>query len=291
MDDGEQTAYLLQIISQIRADHPTLSCRAMYYKVQPENMGRDCFESLCKEHGFSIERKLNLFRTTDSSGVVRFDDLLKDANLSNINEAWSSDITYFEVQERFYYITFILDCFSRRVLGYQVSARLTTEHTTLPALKAAIKTRKGMIPVQMIFHSDGGGQYYDKEFLKYTAAYQMRNSMCEFAYENGKAERLNGIIKNNYLIHYKIKTYAELQQGVDRAVSLYNNERPHKALRYQTPIGYEKRGVILQQQTEPIMTGSLDAKPNLKGASSPIQIEQTEPPIPGVLSAKVIEGL
>ena len=118
----------------------------------------------------------------------------------------------------------------------------------------------------------------------------MRNSMCEFAYENGKAERLNGIIKNNYLVHYKIKTYAELQKGVDRAVSLYNNERPHKALKYQTPIGYEKRGVILQQQTEPIMTGSLDAKPNLKGASSPIQIEQTEPPIPGVSSANLVEG-
>lgn len=233
----------------------------MYHKIQPENMGRDCFESLCKDHGFSIERKLNLFRTTDSSGVVRFDDLLKTANLSNINEAWSSDITYFEVNKRFYYITFVLDCFSRRILGYQVSARLTTEQTTLPALKEAIKTRKGTVPGQIIFHSDGGGQYYDKAFLKYTSTYKMRNSMCEFAYENGKAERLNGIIKNNYLAYYKIKTYAELQKGVDRAVTLYNNQRPHKALKYETPVAYEKRSVILQQQTKPIVTGSLDAKP------------------------------
>ena len=87
MQQDEQIAYLLPIISQIRAKHPTLSCRAMYYKIEPENMGRDCFESLCKDHGFSIERKLNLFRTTDSSGVVRFEDLLKTAHLSNINEA------------------------------------------------------------------------------------------------------------------------------------------------------------------------------------------------------------
>lgn len=261
MHQNEENAYLLVLIAQIRTDHPTLSCRAMYHKIMPRGLGRDSFERLCKEQGFSIERKLNYYRTTDSSGVIRFEDLLKTAILKYIDQAWSSDITYFEVKDRFYYITFILDCYSRRILGYSVSLRLTTEQTTLAALKSAVKTRNGQLPEQIIFHSDGGGQYYDKEFLKYTAFWKMRNSMCEFAYENGKAERLNGIIKNNYLRFYTIETFHELQKGVDRAVTLYNDHRPHKALNYQCPAGYEKNSVLLQQQTKLTMTESLDAKP------------------------------
>lgn len=233
----------------------------MYYKIKPQGLGRDNFERLCKEHGFSIERKLNYYRTTDSNGVIRFEDLLKTAFLNDIDQAWSSDITYFEVKDRFYYITFIIDCYSRRILGHAVSLRLTTEQTTLAALKSAVKTRKGKLPEQLIFHSDGGGQYYDKEFLKYTAYHKMRNSMCEFAYENGKAERLNGTIKNNYLKFYTIETYQALQKSVDRAVSLYNDHRPHKALNYQCPTEYEKNSVLLQQQTKLTMTESLDAKP------------------------------
>jgi putative transposase len=289
MRQGEQVGYLVPLIAQIRQDHPTLSCRAMYAKLQPQGIGRDRFEQLCKSNGFSIERKINLLRTTDSSGVIRFDNLLENLLLSRINEAWSSDITYYEVKERFYYLTFVMDCFSRRILGYAVSSRLTTGQTTLPALKGAVKARGGSIPEQLIFHSDGGGQYYDKEFLSYTRHHQMRNSMCELAYENGKAERLNGIIKNNYLKFYETKTFEQLHKNVDRAVTLYNAERPHKALHYSSPVAYENKWLLLQQQTTPTMTGSLDAKPGLNGALSPLQTEQTTPPTPGVLSAIIQE--
>jgi putative transposase len=285
LQQAEQRGYLLPLIAQLRQDHPTLSCRAMYAKLQPEGIGRDHFEQLCKSQGFSMQRKLNTCRTTDSSGVVRFDNLLEGLVLSRINEAWSSDITYYEVAERFYYLTFIMDCYSRRILGYSVSARLTTEQTTLPALKQAVGVRGGTVPPQMIFHSDGGGQYYDQAFLSYTNHHQMRNSMCEFAYENGKAERLNGIIKNNYLKFYEANTLGQLHKNVDRAVTLYNIQRPHKSLYYQTPVDYENKIVVLQQQTMPKMTGSLDAKPVLNGASSPLQNEQTTPRTPGVLSA------
>jgi len=286
---SEQAGYLVPLIAQIRVDHPTLSCRAMYAKLQPEGIGRDRFEELCKSNGFSIARKTNLWRTTDSSGVVRFDNLLEGLQLTGIDEAWSSDITYYEVNHLFYYLTLVMDCFSRRILGYAVSSRLITEQTTLPALKEAVKARGGSIAPQLIFHSDGGGQYYDKTFLSYTKHHQMRNSMCEFAYENGKSERLNGIIKNNYLKFYQTNTIEQLHKNVDRAVVLYNRERPHKALQYISPVAYENKVLILQQQTTPTMTGSLDAKPGLNGASSPLQTEQTTPPTPGVLSAIIQE--
>ena len=71
---------------------------------------------------------------------------------------------------------------------------------SVTALRPAIKNRNGKIAKGIIFHSDGGGQHSDKEFLKYTSANKMKNSTGEYAYENGKAERLNGVIKNNYLI-------------------------------------------------------------------------------------------
>ena len=240
MSDNEQTGYLSNIIAQIRSDHPTLSCRAMYYKINPEGIGRDAFEQLCYELGFYVERHVNKHRTTNSSGVIRFDNLLSSLVLTGINQAWSSDITYFEITEKYYYITFILDCYSRRILGYKTSKRLTTEETTLPALLQAIAIRGGKVPENIILHSDGGGQYYDKQFLKCTTKHKFKNSMCEYAYENGKAERINGTIKNNYLRHYSIKTFEELQHSVDRAVTLYNTDRPHKALKYMTPVCFEK---------------------------------------------------
>lgn len=245
MTSYEQTGYLSTIIAQIRTDHPTMSCRAMYYKIQPENMGRDAFEQLCQILGYHSDRPKNTRRTTDSSGVIRFENLLNNLQLTSINQAWSSDITYYEVKDKFYYITFIIDCFSRRILGWKVSKRLITEETTLPALYQALAQRGNRVPENMIFHSDGGGQYYDKEFLKCTQSYKLRNSMCEMAYENGKAERINGVIKNNYLRFYKINTFEELVEKVDRAVSLYNNEKPHKALKYKAPVYFENNLVAL----------------------------------------------
>lgn len=223
------------IAIQIRVDHPTLSCRAMYYKIQPDSIGRDKFEQLCSEWGLVQERTISRIRTTFSTGVIRFENIYKDVVFTAINQAYVSDITYFEVGERFYYITFIMDAYSRYILGYNASNRLTTEQTTLQALKMLLKYKNHKLQPGIIFHSDGGGQYYDKAFLELTKQYKFRNSMCEYAYENGKAERINGIIKNNYLKHKKIRNLEELQNELDRSVSLYNNERPHKSLGYRTP--------------------------------------------------------
>lgn len=223
------------LVGQIRDEHPTLSCRAMYYKIQPEYLGRDKFEALCNDWGFVQKRSQNRTRTTFSTGVIRFKNLYKDKIFTSINQAFVSDITYYEIGESFYYLTFIMDAFSRFILGYAASKRLTTEQTTLAAFKMVLKYKKNTLPQGIIFHSDGGGQYYDKEFLALTNTHKFQNSMCEYAYENGKAERINGIIKNNYLKHRKITTFEELKKELDRSVSLYNNKRPHKSLNYRTP--------------------------------------------------------
>jgi putative transposase len=189
-------------------------------------------------------------RTTDSSGVIRFDNLIKDLEITMINQVWQSDISYFEVNGKFYYLTFIIDSYSRKIVGHQVSDRLFTEQTTLKALQKALKNRGYNIPKGLVFHSDGGGQYYDKAFLSLSQKYEMQNSMCEFAWENGKAERINGVIKNNYLKHRNITTYDELIKEVDRSVYLYNEEKPHIKLKRLTPNQFEELYICNGKQTD-----------------------------------------
>jgi putative transposase len=244
----EEIIYLRPLIQDIRNDHPTLSCRAMYYMINPVTLGRDKFENICKELGFTIERRKSRHITTDSTGVERFDNLLKNKVLTGINQVYSSDITYFQIKDSFYYITFVIDCFSRTILGHSVSGRLTTEQTSLPALKMALNNRNNKIPEGIIFHSDGGGQYYSKTFLELTAKYKFTNSMCEYSYDNGMVERLNGVIKNNYLKYLKIESLPQLIKEVDRTITLYNETRPHKSLKYQTPKQYEEQLLSLQNQ-------------------------------------------
>lgn len=243
---------LLVLIHQVREDHPTMGVRDMYFKLNPQSMGRDAFERFCKSENLMSNKPINWHRTTDSTGVVRFDNHLVDLIIDRINQVWQSDITYFDLHGKFYYITFIIDAYSRRILGYKLSKRLTTEHTTLPALKMAIGQRKKEVENldNLIFHSDGGGQYYDREFLRLTAQNNFINSMCEYAWENGKAERLNGVIKNNYLKHRTINNFEELQKELDRSVSLYNSEKPHIELQRRSPIEFEKSYICNGQQTD-----------------------------------------
>jgi putative transposase len=238
---------LLMIIRQVREDHPKMACRDMHRLIQPQFMGRDRFEAFCKEEGFIVELKRNFRRTTNSLGVTRFPNLVQGLELTGVNQVWVSDITYYEMNERFYYLTFIMDLFSRKILGYSDSDNLLTDSTTIPALIMAIRTRHGQDLAGLIFHSDGGGQYYSKEFLKITKQYQIRNSMCESVYENPNAERLNRTIKNNYLYPYDPKNRTELKMMVKRAVDMYNDQKPHRALKGLTPMKFENPAELLTE--------------------------------------------
>jgi len=243
---------ILLLVYRVREDHPTMGLRDIYFKITPIGMGRDRFEILCKQSGLMVERTHNWQRTTDSSGVIRFDNLLIGLVINKPNQVWQSDITYFELNARFYYITFIIDAFTRVIVGHAVSQRLKTEQTTLPALRKAIKSRIDLtLSIHaLIFHSDGGGQYYDKEFLELTKKHKIINSMCQYPWENGKAERINGIIKNNYLIHRSINSFEQLQKEVDRSVLLYNTEKPHSKLQRKSPNQFEKEYLCISKCSE-----------------------------------------
>ena len=233
----EEQQQLLPLITQIRADHPALSARQMYFMLQPQTMGRDRFEQFCFEQGFKIARKRSWRRTTDSRGVTRFDNLLTGFELTGINQVYVSDITYYQIGDRFYYLTFIMDLYSRYITGYSASKYLLTEHTTMPALGMAIANRT--IPPGLILHSDGGGQYYCKEFVALTGQHHIKNSMCEVVYENSNAERVNGTIKNSYLEYYHPNDFKQLTSMLKKAVDMYNLKRPHQSLNRLSPAVFE----------------------------------------------------
>jgi transposase InsO family protein len=246
----EEEEYLRYMISEIRANHPTMGIRDLYFKIGPQTMGRDIFEEFCKQEGFVLKKKKAFRGTTDSSGVKRFENLTLNLKLTALNQLWVSDITYFEISGKYSYLTFIMDKFSRKILGYSVSTRLTTEATTLVALKMAIRSRNKHKLTDLILHSDGGGQYYAGIFLKLTQAYEIKNSMGKYPWENPYAERINGIIKNNYLQHRSIDSFQKLVKEVDRSVTLYNNDKPHKGLKRLTPVEYENRILALGKQSD-----------------------------------------
>lgn len=252
----EELSYITEIVREVRQDHPSMGVRDIYYMVQPEGVGRDRFEAYCRSHGLMSKRKVWRCHTTDSSGVTRFEDLVSGRTADDVNQIWQSDITYFDLDGTFAYMTFITDRCSRRIVGYSVSRRLFTEDTTLPALRMALATRRGDDLSGLVFHSDGGGQYYSKAFIKETAELGIRNSMCVTPWDNGLAERINGVIKNNYLVHWNIHSFDKLLISVDRAVELYNYKKPHIKLKRLTPVEYEKK--LSLQHAHPISQGALD---------------------------------
>lgn len=229
---------LLPLVTQIRLDHPRMSSRHIHRLLKPVNLGRDRFEAFCFAHGFKVPIKRAYHRTTDSRGVTKFENLLQSFELTEVNQVWVSDITYYRIGDKFYYLTFILDLYSRFIVGYSVSKDLRTVGTTLPALKLALKTRSPKYG--LIIHSDGGGQYYFKEWKGLTSKHKMRNSMCESVYENANAERINGVIKNDYLVGYGSETYEELVVHTKKAVMMYNTEKPHQSIGNINPSAFEK---------------------------------------------------
>jgi putative transposase len=232
---------MIPIIRQLRENHPKMGAREMYHKLKPNNIGRDKFEVFCFDNGFRVVKNRNYRKTTNSNGVVRFPNMVEGYELTGVYQVLVSDITYFELNGKFYYLTFIMDLYSREILGYSVSKSLRTKETTLAALKMVVR-RIGRHNLKgTIIHSDGGGQYYDKEFRKYTIGLEMVNSMCKDVYENPHAERINGTIKNDYVKPWNPSSYLELQKYVAKAVYNYNTDKPHSSLGRLTPVKFREQ--------------------------------------------------
>jgi transposase InsO family protein len=225
-----RTSIYINTILEAREVHPTMGLRNIYETYQPDDIGRDAFIELGKRAGYQLEIKASPVRTTFSIKSSRYSNLLLGIKFTDVNQVWSSDITYFRIGETVYYIVFILDVYSRRIVGYNVANHMRSESTIL-ALQMAL-TLRGVenYGQKLIHHSDRGTQYASNVYTETLTAKGIRISMCQEVYENTHIERINGTIKNGYLIHYGIKNYKELVLGLAKAVDIYNNQKPHSSL-------------------------------------------------------------
>jgi putative transposase len=236
---------VLRLIRAYREEHPRLGLRKIFEKSAAEApVGRDAFISIGMLHGMGAVRPTNKRRTTFGNGERRYPNLLIGRTLNDVNQAWVSDLTYYPVGRRFGYLTLIMDLYSRRIVAHAVAPTMHA-HWTIEAFQKALSSRAIGAEHQLIVHSDQGGQYISHQTEVLMASYGALISTSEIVYENSHAERLNGIIKGEYLDAWSIPTLEVLARSTAVAVERYNTSRPHGSLALLAPIEFEAR---LQQQ-------------------------------------------
>jgi len=230
----------IRAMEEVREIHPGMGLRTMYDMLQPEGIGRDNFIALGLREGFRLQNKEKETRTTYSVKCHQYSNLLVGRRFTDVNQLWSSDITYFHCDGVFYYIVMIMDVYSRRIVGYSLADNMRAENN-IAALKMAL-TMRGIdnYKQQLIHHSDKGSQYASDVYTKALEAYGIRISMCDEVYENTHIERINGTVKNQYLERMSIKSYTDLKKKLNQVIGTYNNQRPHQSLGKMTPFAYEQ---------------------------------------------------
>lgn len=215
---------LMVEVDELRAEHPGCGVEKMYYTLKPDFIGRDRFVELFMDLGYRVRRIKNYHRTTLPASY-KYPNLIEGLLVKTKNTLWQSDITYFNIGGRFYYIVFIIDVYTRQIVGYAVSDHLRAE-ANLMALKMALSE----YGPPKIHHSDRGSQYIDKRYVKLLESNGTQISMGLKAQDNAYAERINGTIKNDYLKHWEIRSLPELKKRVKIAVQHYNSKRIHESL-------------------------------------------------------------
>ena len=223
-----------------RKQMPGLGGKKLYHLLKPilaQNglkINRDKYFMWLKENGLLVKVKKSFTKTTNSwHHFNRHTNLLKYTLVNKKNQVFVSDITYIRLQKGFCYLALTTDAYSRKIVGYDVSNTLELSGC-LRALKMA---SKGQDLTNTIHHSDHGIQYCSHEFTKALRKRGMRISMGEIGncYENAMAERINGILKNEFNLDATFKNIEYAKKIIQQAIDIYNNQRPHLALKMKKP--------------------------------------------------------
>lgn len=237
-----QHEMIIQQVHLIREDHPRMGARKLLVMMQPfllENqisMGRDHFFDLMAQHKLLVKRRTRQTQTTFSKHWLRkWPNLIKNFEVDTINHLWVSDITYWKINNKNYYISLITDVRSRKIIGYNIDSSLKAQ-STLEALNMAV-CYKPSLNTHIIHHSDRGSQYCSAEYVAKLLENNIKISMTESGEptENAYAERVNGILKQEYLYRYQPKNLSQAKAILAHSVQIYNQKRPHLSIENQTP--------------------------------------------------------
>jgi transposase InsO family protein len=232
---------VVELVKAERAMQPRLGGRKLHKMLGGAlieagiRLGRDKFFGIMREKGLLVPPLPKSARTTRfEPSLPVFHNLVKDMVLTGPNQAWASDITYIRTDDGFLYLSLITDMWSRKIVGFHIGDTLETEGV-LRALETSLSTlKKGEKPVH---HSDRGCQYASHRYVEKLREAGLTISMTEelHCYENALAERVNGILKQEYYLRSCFRTKEQAKAATKEAVYLYNTRRPHTSLGYNTP--------------------------------------------------------
>ncbi|RFS20080.1 IS3 family transposase [Chitinophaga silvatica] len=238
---GIEESLVLKEINAIRTLHPKLGVRKIYGKIDPFlkshqiKMGRDALFDLLARNNLLIRRRKRKAMTTMSKHWFRkYPNLITGIVPSRPNQIWVSDITYWKINDdRHLYISLVTDAYSKKIVGYHVADNLEAVGC-LQALQMAVRTLKLILGsrLPLCHHSDRGIQYCSNQYVKLLQDNEIDISMTESGdpRDNAIAERINGILKNEYLSAYQVESIKEACNLLHDVVGLYNNDRPHMSI-------------------------------------------------------------
>ena len=239
---------LIVEVDVLRDAHPGCGLERMHNTLQPGFIGRDRFIELFTELGYKLKKKKNHHRTTYSSKEY-YSNLIKGLVIDRPNFLWQSDITYYRVKDRFYYVVFIIDVYTKIIVGHRVS-----DHMRAKANLECFNMGVNRYGAPEIHHSDRGSQYNATEYVSRLNQFNTQISMGEKAQDNAYAERINKTIKEEFIDHWKPQTGDELKKMVRKAVNYYNKSRQHKHLKKMTPLNFLDHWKTLPVDQRPKMT-------------------------------------
>ena len=234
-------ALIMELVRRERQIQPRLGCRKLLYLLGADlqeagvSVGRDRFFELLAEHDLLVVPKPGAPHTTNSRHCLPvFHNILAGRILNAPNEAWVSDLTYIRTDEGFLFAALITDAYSRKIVGAHIGDSLEAEGCLVALDQALSELPQGKQPIH---HSDRGCQYCCHEYVERLQARGLTISMTEVmhCYENAMAERVNGILKQEYEMDRTFRTKAQAQAAFRQAVWLYNHRRPHLMLSYRFP--------------------------------------------------------
>jgi putative transposase len=230
---------VVQMVQQIRLRMPRLGTRKLYHllseQLQGLKVGRDKLFFILRNMGLLIKPRKSYHKTTDSKHwMKKHRNLVEDLLIYRPEQVWVSDITYIPTSSGHSYLSLVTDAYSKKIMGYHLAEDLRAEGP-VEALRMAVGKKK--YGYELIHHSDRGLQYCSEEYQQLLAKAQIKPSMTEKydPYQNAVAERVNGILKDEFALERGFAHHLEAVAVISESVGIYNSQRPHLSCHYLTP--------------------------------------------------------
>lgn len=243
------TGQVIDLVRSVRLEQPRIGTRKLYHILKESlrelGVGRDRLFLILKANHMLIQPKRSYHITTNSHHRFRkHKNLIEHMDINRPEQVWVADITYIGTRQNPMYLSLVTDAYSKKIMGYYVSNTLET-NSSIKALRRAIKNRV-YLKQELIHHSDRGLQYCSNNYQKVLNKNNINCSMTEQydPYQNAIAERINGILKQEFLIHTNGISIDMMRKIVEQSIIIYNTKRPHLSCGMLTPQQIHKQNQI-----------------------------------------------